>query len=46
LDNMTKPRHGKLHLSSDNCWVFCPGNSTDIDKGIRLPDLSATCQTC
>jgi hypothetical protein len=44
LENMTKPRHGKLFLSNDS-WVFCPGTSTDLSQGIPLPDLSATCQT-
>jgi len=39
LDNMTKPRHGKLQLYDSNTWVFCPGINTPIDQGISLPDL-------
>jgi hypothetical protein len=44
LDNMTKPRHGKLQLYDSNTWVFCPGINTPIDQGISLPDLPANCQ--
>jgi hypothetical protein len=41
---MPKPRHGKLRLSSENSWIFCPGNQVDPSQGIPLPDLSADCQ--
>ncbi len=44
LSSMSKPRHGKLRVSSDNIWIFCPGNQTDLSQGISLPDLSADCQ--
>jgi hypothetical protein len=42
LHSMSKPRHGKLQLStSDDEWYFYPGRSTD---GILLSDLSANYQ--
>ncbi len=44
LDHMTKPRHGKLYQNSDQEWIFFPGISTDLDKGIILSNLPATCQ--
>jgi hypothetical protein len=44
LHNMSKPRHGKLFQDSNAEWIFCPGASTDLDKGIKLPDLTSTCQ--
>jgi len=44
LSSMSKPRHGKLRLSTDNIWVFCPGNQSDLSHGIPLPNLSADCQ--
>jgi hypothetical protein len=44
LENMSKPRHGKLYVNTDQNWVFCPGNSSDTAQGIPLPDLQANCQ--
>jgi hypothetical protein len=44
LQSMTKPRHGKFFLNSNNEWVFCPGTSVNVDSGIILPNLSADCQ--
>jgi hypothetical protein len=44
LDQMSKPRHGKLRLDSSANWVFTPGNSMDISQGILLDDLVANCQ--
>jgi hypothetical protein len=44
LSSMSKPRHGKLHLNSSNQWIFCPGQCSDLSKGILLDDLSANCQ--
>jgi hypothetical protein len=44
LSSMAKPRHGKLYLDNTNQWIFCPGNSTDISAGIKLPDLPSTIQ--
>ncbi len=45
LPNMSKPRHGRLHVDSDNNWSFSPGTSTDITKHIPLPDLLANGRT-
>jgi hypothetical protein len=45
LHTMTKPRHGKLFQNLDKDWVFCPGVSTDVSKGILLPDLAASFQS-
>lgn len=42
---MTKPRHGKLFQHSVGDWTFCPGNTVDVSKGIKWPDLFANCQT-
>jgi hypothetical protein len=42
---MSKPSHGKLQLDTDNNWVFCPGNTTDLSQGIKLFDLSSSFQT-
>jgi hypothetical protein len=42
---MTKPRHGKLYLNNSQQWIFCPGNSTDVNNGIPLPDLPSTIQS-
>jgi hypothetical protein len=44
LQNMSKPRHGKLFQNDAQEWIFCPGTSTDLSKGVLLPNLSATCQ--
>jgi hypothetical protein len=44
LESMSKPRHGKLQLTTDNNWIFRPGTSMDITQGIPLPDLMAKCQ--
>jgi hypothetical protein len=41
LHSMSKPRHGRLDLTSDDHWYFYPGKSKD---GILLSDLSANCQ--
>jgi hypothetical protein len=43
LHSMVRPRHGKLQLSDQNQWFFCPGNVRGIDKGTLLPDLEANC---
>jgi hypothetical protein len=45
LSTMTKPRHGKLFLDTNNQWIFCPGNSTDLSQGILLSGLSSTFQS-
>lgn len=45
LQNMMKPQQGKLFQNSVLDWVFCPGASVDVNTGITLPNLSATCQT-
>jgi len=42
---MTKPRHGTLMQNDNHDWIFCPGTSIDITKGILLPNIAATCQT-
>jgi len=39
---MTKPRHGKLRLSSLQQWIFTSSNSVDLYKGIILEDLPST----
>ncbi len=44
LSSMTKPRHGKLRQNDVQEWIFCPGNSSDLSKGITLSDLSANAQ--
>ena len=44
LSSMSKPRHGKLRVDSKQNWVFTPGNSTDLSKGILLVDLVSTFQ--
>jgi hypothetical protein len=41
LNDMSKPRHGRLQLSEQDEWHFYPGKST---TGIFLPDLMANCQ--
>jgi hypothetical protein len=41
LEQMSKPRHGKLQLGEDSEWYFYPGKSS---VGTILPDLSATLQ--
>jgi len=41
LDQMAKPKHGRLDIDSSNRWLFFPGKSSD---GIELPDLTANCQ--
>jgi hypothetical protein len=41
LNNMSKPRHGKLQLLDENIWYFFPGKSKE---GIILQDLSANCR--
>jgi len=42
LENMSKPRHGTLNLSSrDSSCYFFPGKSTE---GVILHDLEANCQ--
>jgi hypothetical protein len=43
LTHMSKPRHGKLVMHSDNQWYFCPGRSMDISSGIMIPDFLANC---
>jgi len=43
LDTMVKPHHGRLHINSDNEWVFCTGNRSDTSQGTLLPDLLANC---
>jgi hypothetical protein len=40
---MVRPRHGKLKLSAQNQWYFCPGNVQVIDKETILPNLVAHC---
>jgi hypothetical protein len=41
LSSMSKPRHGKLDISSDdNNWYFYPGKTI---QGILLPDFNANC---
>ena len=46
LNSMTKPRHGKLFQQENtDIWTFCPGNTTDLAKGIVLDDLSSNCQS-
>jgi len=42
---MSKPKHGKLVLHSDNQWYFCTGRSLNISSGILLTDFLANCQT-
>ncbi len=42
LNNMPRPRHGKLGLSSEDQWFFYPGKQTD--NGILLEDFTANCQ--
>jgi hypothetical protein len=44
LSSMPKPRHGKLRLDSEQQWVFAPGNSINLSKGIILDDLSSNFQ--
>ena len=44
LSNMQKPKHGKLYQNTTLEWVFCPGNSKDVNNGVVLPDLSASIQ--
>jgi hypothetical protein len=45
LNSMTKPRHGKIfHEVDTDLWIFCPGNTTGLAKGIVLDDLSLNCQ--
>jgi hypothetical protein len=44
LTSMSKPRHGKLRFDSKQNWMFTPGNSTDLSKGIPLVDLVSTFQ--
>jgi hypothetical protein len=45
LNDMAKPRHGRLRLhSSDKEWYFCPGNTSDFSKGTVIHDLTANCQ--
>jgi hypothetical protein len=44
LTSMSKPQHEKLFQNSSQEWVFCPGTTVDLDKGIMLPDLTADCQ--
>ena len=44
LSTMSKPHNGKLFSDSHCDWIFCPGNSLDVSKGIKLPDLSTNCQ--
>jgi len=41
---MSKPRHGKLRLDSKQQWLFIPGHSTDLSKGILLVDLVSNFQ--
>ncbi len=45
LNHMTKPKHGKLLLHSDNQCYFCSGTSLNISSGILLTDFLADCQT-
>jgi len=45
LNNMSKPRHGKFRIDSNDRWVFTPGNSTDLSQGTCLEDLSANFQS-
>jgi hypothetical protein len=40
---MSKPRYGHIYTDDSGQWVFCAGKSTDITKGIVLPDLLANC---
>ncbi len=41
LSSMSKPRHGKLDVSSDDkIWYFYPGRT---NQGILLPDFNANC---
>jgi hypothetical protein len=44
LHSMSKPRHGKVFQDEENTWVFCPGTTTDLTKGIKLQNLPADCQ--
>jgi hypothetical protein len=41
LNNLSKPRHGKLEVDEHQLWQFFPGKST---TGIPLSDLPANCQ--
>lgn len=42
LSSMSKPHHWKLCQNTSQQWIFCPGNLSDISKGILLDDLSAS----
>jgi hypothetical protein len=42
---MSKPRHGKLHRTTDGHWFFSPGVSTDITRRISLPNFEENCHT-
>jgi hypothetical protein len=44
LSSMSKPHHGKLRLDSKQQWIFTPGNSTDLSKGILLVVLVSNFQ--
>lgn len=41
---MSKPKHGRLYNDNLGQKIFCPGKSSDVTKGILLPDLSANNQ--
>jgi hypothetical protein len=41
---MSKPRHGKLWINSTDQWIFTPGNTVDLSKGILLDDLVSNFQ--
>ncbi len=38
------PRHGKLFYTSQHQWIFCPGKTCDLAKGIELVNLLANFQ--
>jgi len=44
LSSMSKPRHGKLRKNSTDQWIFTPGNTVDLSKGILLDDLVSNLQ--
>jgi hypothetical protein len=44
LFDLFKPWHGKLHLDTDDNWIFCLDVKGDLSKGIKLPDLYSICQ--
>jgi hypothetical protein len=44
LSTMPKPRHGILHMTPDNQWIFQPGNTVNDHDAIMLSDLEANCQ--